>query len=885
MQDRSPPENDAPRLLTLLLTDLCDSTTLVERLGDAPAAELFREHDRLVLQLQQRWRGRLIDRSDGLLLLFERSVDGVGFALDYTQGLRALGEPRGVVLRARAGLHVGEVLTWRNSEEAVSIGAKALEVEGLAKPMAGRLMAMARPEQLLLSSVAESLARRSVRELGERGDRLLWRFHGRWRLKGIPAVQEIHEVGEAGIAPLRAPRNGPKAWRDLPLWRRPVALATELLLLAGIAVGVWFMTRPQPAIAFAERDWVVVGDLRNLTGKPILDESLQQAFRISLEQSHYVNVLSDLKARDTLTRMQRDPATPLDRTTASEIALRDGVRAVILPSVAEIGGRVRVSVEVVDPHTQATVYAESADGTGLDSVLDSIDTAAAALRGRLGETLGSVHKDSVPLPKVTTRNLDALRAYALAQKAYALGNSAVALQFYERATQLDAGFALAWLGQARARYSLVDAPGGLAPLRKAQSLRDKLPPREALYLDAWVAWFDAPEHALDAWRQLAALYPDYWQAQGNTALALYAENRFQEALPYALAVTSPQFELAPIGYDTVGRINLGLGDYAAAESAFDQAIQSGLDSSVRRRAAVAAAQRRYGQAEYFLQRTSDEDRYAYLEKASIAIDRGDWRSAQDEARTGLRMAVDIGFDGRLFQLPVAVSDWLAGERESARVRAREVSNAALAALAQDYDADAADDAALALSAALLAQRLGDHALPRRVLAALDGMPGLMRKPALAEQAMVVRAEAQRLAGKPEAALRLLRPLVTGHERYQTRVALLKAAMALDDTGAALEHARWLQQRRGLAYAELGCGYCLQALNVADSNAAVLSESEILRRSGKPADAGKPPAAVAHVAGGRRAGLFEPAFLVAQPGIQIGRDLAQVAGQHPVDLPP
>ena len=60
------PSIEAPQLRTLLLTDLCDSTTLVERIGDVEAATLFRDHDRLVLDLQQRWRGRLIDRSDGL---------------------------------------------------------------------------------------------------------------------------------------------------------------------------------------------------------------------------------------------------------------------------------------------------------------------------------------------------------------------------------------------------------------------------------------------------------------------------------------------------------------------------------------------------------------------------------------------------------------------------------------------------------------------------------------------------------------------------------------------------------------------------------------------------------------------------------------------------
>lgn len=194
----------APRLRTLLLTDLCDSTALVERIGDNAAAALFREHDHLVVKLQQHWRGRLIDRSDGLLLLFDRPIDGLGFALDYARGLKLLGETRDLVVRARQGLHVGEVLTWRNSDEAVSIGAKPLEVEGLAKPTAARLMSMARPGQILLSAVAESLTHRAARELGTPSERLLWKSHGRWRFKGMPTPMEIYEVGEVGLTPLRA---------------------------------------------------------------------------------------------------------------------------------------------------------------------------------------------------------------------------------------------------------------------------------------------------------------------------------------------------------------------------------------------------------------------------------------------------------------------------------------------------------------------------------------------------------------------------------------------------------------------------------------------------------------------------------------------------------
>ena len=111
---------DVPQVLTLLLTDLVDSTMLVERLGDAAAAELFRAHDRAVLDLQQRWRGRLIDRSDGLLLMFERPIDGLGFALDYVRALRDLGRERKLrqPLQARAGQHGGEVRVGGNSVDA-----------------------------------------------------------------------------------------------------------------------------------------------------------------------------------------------------------------------------------------------------------------------------------------------------------------------------------------------------------------------------------------------------------------------------------------------------------------------------------------------------------------------------------------------------------------------------------------------------------------------------------------------------------------------------------------------------------------------------------------------------------------------------------------------
>ena len=834
------PSANAPQLRTLLLTDLVDSTGLVERLGDAPASDLFRAHDHLVLKLQQQWRGRLIDRSDGMLLLFERPIDGLGFALDYTRGLIALGDERGIELRARIGLHVGEVLTWRNSDEAVSVGAKPVEVEGLAKPMAARLMATARPGQILLSAVAEPLAHRAARELGERGQHLAWKTWGRWRFKGVPESQYIFEVGEPGIAPLRMPPDTPKAWRDIPLWRRPAALAAEAALLAGLALGAWFIARPEPAIAFNQRDWVVIGDLRNLTGQATLDDSLEQAFRISLEQSRHVNVLSDLKARDTLARMQRTPDTKLDRAIASEIALRDGARAVILPTVAEVGGRVRVSAEVIDPRTQTTVYTETAEGTGVASTLDSIDTVTASLRGKLGEAVKTIEKDSVPLPQVTTKNLDALRAYALGQKEYANGNSAEALTFYQRATTLDPGFALAWIGQVRSYYSNGQAPKAVSALHRARELRARFATREAMYVDAWASDYETPADTRKKWVELALLYPDFVPAQANAAIWLMLENRHNEALPYLKRQLVRQNPMVVLAYDDMGKAQLGLEKYEDAAKAFAAAIDLKRPVTQRRMAQVRAAQRQFEKAERLLTTTAARgDRYFDFERIAIAVDRGRWKEASAISSLAVERIDAAGtFESKALRLSGAVVGWLSDSSSGAMAEAQQVVRSSMERVAATRDADSVEDALLAAHGALLAQRMGNGKLLLQVIKGLESRPELRAHPVVAELDTVMRAENARNAGNANAAIEILRPALSGHERYQSRMAMLLAASDAGKLDLALEQARWLQRRRGLAYGELGCDQCMQALNVADSNQAILYEAELLAKAGNLEEAQK-----------------------------------------------
>ncbi len=193
----------------LLLTDLVDSAALAQRLGDAAMGRLWAAHDRVARDLLRDWQGREIDKTDGFLFVFSDARSALGYALAYHRALAALqptlsapdGKP--VQLRARAGLHVGAVSLRETPAADVALGAKPLEVDGISKPLAARVMSTALGGQTLVTQAA-------LQALGELPQRVL--SHGHWAVKGLPAPIELFEVGDEG-APFTAPPDAEKVYR------------------------------------------------------------------------------------------------------------------------------------------------------------------------------------------------------------------------------------------------------------------------------------------------------------------------------------------------------------------------------------------------------------------------------------------------------------------------------------------------------------------------------------------------------------------------------------------------------------------------------------------------------------------------------------------------
>ena len=328
-------------------------------------------------------------------------------------------------------------------------------------------------------------------------------------------------TGSVVAAPRRPIRRGLR-------WAAAAA-AVVLLASAGLALWAWpnRLGLSPAAAAFNERDWILITDFDNLTGDQVFDRSLRVALEVGIAQSQFVNVLPPQRVQSALQRMQRTPGDRLDETLASEVAVREGVRAVLSCSIAQVGGVYALTARVIDPQSRTAVLTRSVQAAGKDRVLPALDELATAVRSALGESLPSISQN-VPLPRATTSSLEALKLYADGIRSTA--DAATREGLLRQAVALDPQFSLAHAELGHRYYLMGDRASRLAGeehLIKALSLLDRLTPREQLWIQASAADDRGNRRsAVEGYRAYLARYPDdgaAWFRLGWTHMATLHE--------------------------------------------------------------------------------------------------------------------------------------------------------------------------------------------------------------------------------------------------------------------------------------------------------------------------------------------------------------------------
>jgi DNA-binding SARP family transcriptional activator/pimeloyl-ACP methyl ester carboxylesterase len=155
-------------LVTVLFTDIVDSTARAVELGDRAWQQLLDRYYALVRSRLTRFRGRLIDAAeDGVLAVFDGPGRAIHCACAISGDVRLLG------LEVRTGLHTGEVERENGS------------VRGVAVQIGARVAAEAPPGEVLVSSTVKDLVAGSGIAFADRGEHSLEGIPGEWRLFAV----------------------------------------------------------------------------------------------------------------------------------------------------------------------------------------------------------------------------------------------------------------------------------------------------------------------------------------------------------------------------------------------------------------------------------------------------------------------------------------------------------------------------------------------------------------------------------------------------------------------------------------------------------------------------------------------------------------------------
>src|SRR5262249_10203745 len=157
-------------------------------------------------------------------------------------------------------------------------------------------------------------------------------------------------------------------------------------------------------------DSILIADFANTTGDSVFDGSLKTALAVDLQQSPFLNVVSDQKVKQTLRLMGRSPDERLTTDVAREIAQRAGIKAMLTGSIAGFGSQYLITVSAVNVSNGETLSQVQQRAASKEAVLDALGKAASDLREKLGESLASIQKFD-KLEQVTTSSLEALKAF------------------------------------------------------------------------------------------------------------------------------------------------------------------------------------------------------------------------------------------------------------------------------------------------------------------------------------------------------------------------------------------------------------------------------------------------------------------------------------------
>jgi TolB-like protein/class 3 adenylate cyclase len=431
----------------------------------------------------RKFDGRVIEvRGDGVLALFDSATDAVRFAVEAQKEIEeaATATSDGDAIRFRIGIHLGDILTDERG------------IHGDSVNIAARLESIADPGGIMISGAVYEQTRNRL-PFG-------YEFIGPQSLKNVaepvPAYRVRSEIKGVIMAPSLRLQKG-AAGRD-----RPEVPSVAVL--------------PFQAAGGEESDtWFADGITEDIT----------------LNLSKFKNIFVIARGSAFFYKT---------RTVPPQQAARDlGVRYVAHGNIRRAGGRIRVSVELIDIDSERTIWGERYD-RDLDDIF--------AIQDEITETIAAAA--AVVVEASERQRMSQLAPSSLAAYGYVLrGQQHIykytrrdnheAHEFYEKALKADRRYARASAALSRTlnvdwRYSWSDDPDSLldTALEYAQNAIELDPTDARGFGELGFVHLYRKEHdaAISAYRRAMSLNPNDADLMSDYADALAHSGSNEEAI-------------------------------------------------------------------------------------------------------------------------------------------------------------------------------------------------------------------------------------------------------------------------------------------------------------------------------------------------------------------
>src|SRR5437868_5628912 len=422
------------KLAAIMFTDMVGYSALSQR-DDKLAQELLEEHRRLLREIFPQFNGTEIKTiGDAFLVEFQSALEAAQCAMAIQRALakRNADAPAERQIQVRIGVHIGDVVH------------RGGDVYGDGVNIASRIESLAAAGGICVSMDVERQIRNA---LEARFEKL-----APTELKNISVPMDLFRIvlpwEQKAQAPLKPSAISPSK-SSAHAWTTGIVVVLVLLM---IGVGWWWSERPRRTPASTSSR---ITSLAVLPFKNYSSDASQEYFADGMTDL----LTTELSGVGALTVKSHQSALKFKGSTKStpEIAQELHADAIIEGSVLRENNHVTVNVQLIEATTDRHLWAKKFEGD-VANIFKMRNEVVEAIAREIKTTISP--EQSSRLSSARAVNPAAFEEYLLGRQAWLRQTEkgwGEALGHFNRAKEIDPGFAPAWAGLAVTYWSSADA--------------------------------------------------------------------------------------------------------------------------------------------------------------------------------------------------------------------------------------------------------------------------------------------------------------------------------------------------------------------------------------------------------------------------------------------